>query len=336
MGLARYIAFRALLIIPTILLLYTLVFIVLRVLPGNPVLAALGTKNIPEEQLKALMRELGLDKPLYQQYFEYLINFLRGDMGYSMIIRGRPIANDIADKFPATLELAIWAMVMSFALGVGFGYVAGKSRGTALKHIARLYGSITYIIFIPALGLFLQLLFGRWLGVLPTGGRLSPGIYINSITGLYTIDSLLQGDFNTFADAIKHIILPSLTLGLVLSGPFTRLTLSNMERVLGSKIVVAYRARGVREEVIARHVFKHALIPIVTYLGLQFALLLGGAVLTETTFNWPGLGTYLVDKIMYRDYTAIQAVVILFAFLVGVISLMTDVAYALIDPRVRY
>jgi peptide/nickel transport system permease protein len=336
MGLVKYIAFRALLIIPTILLLYTLVFIVLRVLPGNPVLAALGTKNIPEEQLTALMRELGLDKPLYQQYFEYLANFLKGDMGYSMIIRGRPIASDIADKFPATLELAMWAMVISFALGVGLGYIAGKGKSEFLKHVARLYGSVTYIIFIPALGLFLQLVFGRWLGVLPTGGRLSSGIYISSVTGLYTIDSLLQGDFTAFVDAVKHIVLPALTLGLVLSGPFTRLTLSNMERILESKIVVAYRARGVREGVIARHVFRHVLIPVVTYLGLQFALLLGGAVLTETTFNWPGLGTYLVDKIMYRDYTAIQAVVILFAFLVGLISLITDVIYALIDPRVRY
>jgi peptide/nickel transport system permease protein len=336
MGLARYVIVRALLIIPTILLLYTLVFIVLRVLPGNPVLAALGTKNIPEEQLQAIMRELGLDKPLYQQYIEYLVNFLRGDMGYSMVVRGRPIASDITDRFPATLELSIWAIIVSFVLGVGIGYVAGRSRSSIVKHLARLYGSITYVLFIPALGLFLQLVFGLWLKVLPTGDRLSPGIYIKPITGMYTFDALIQGDLVAFIDAVKHIILPALTLGLVLSGPFTRLTLDNMEKVMESKIVIAYRSRGIREEAITRHVFRHTLIPVVTYLGLQFALLLGGAVLTETTFNWPGLGTYLVDKIMYRDYTAIQAVIIIFAFLVGLISLITDVLYALIDPRVRY
>ena len=253
-----------------------------------------------------------------------------------MVVRGRPIASDIADRFPATLELSIWAIIVSFVLGVGIGYVAGRSRSSILKHLARLYGSITYVLFIPALGLFLQLVFGLWLKVLPTGDRLSPGVYIKPITGMYTFDALIQGDLVTFIDAVKHIILPALTLGLVLSGPFTRLTLDNMEKVMESKIVIAYRSRGIREEAIARHVFRHTLIPVVTYLGLQFALLLGGAVLTETTFNWPGLGTYLVDKIMYRDYTAIQAVIIIFAFLVGLISLITDVLYALIDPRVRY
>lgn len=336
MGLARYVLVRGFLIIPTILVLYTLVFIVLRILPGNPVLAALGTKNIPEEQLIAIMKELGLDKPLYQQYFEYLFNFFRGDMGKSMIIRGRAIASDIVDKLPATIELSIWAMGFSLIIGVGLGYLAGRSRREWVRDFARLFGSITYVIFIPALGLFLQLLFSQWIRVLPSSGRLSTGFYLRPITGLYTIDSLLQLNFPAFVDAVRHLILPAFTLGLVLSGPFTRLTLNNMLKIKESKMVMAYYARGVREETISRHVFRHVLIPVVTYAGLQFALLLGGAVLTETTFNWPGIGTYLVDKVFYRDYTAIQAVVIIFALIVGLTSLIVDVIYALIDPRVRY
>lgn len=336
MGLARYVLIRGLLIIPTILILYTLVFVVLRVLPGNPVLAALGTKNIPEEQLQAIMKDLGLDKPYYQQYFEYLFNFIRGDMGKSMIIRGRPIASDIVDKLPATLELSIWAILFSLAIGVGLGYLSARSRSELFKVFARLLGSVVFVIFIPALGLSLQLVFSKWLGLLPTGGRLSAGIFIEPVTGLYTVDALLRLNVQAFIDAIKHLLLPAFTLGLVISGPYTRLTLNNMEQVMESKIIVAYRARGVREELIQRHAFRHVLIPVITYTGLQFALLMGGAVLTETTFSWPGVGTYLVDKVMYRDYTAIQAVIIVFAFIVGLTSLVVDLIYALIDPRVRY
>ncbi|MEM0001666.1 MAG: ABC transporter permease [Desulfurococcaceae archaeon] len=336
MGLVKYIAVRALMIIPTVLILYTLVFVILRVLPGNPVLAALGTKNIPEEQLKALMSELGLDKPLIQQYFEYLINFTRGDMGKSMVVRGRPIASDIIDKLPATLELSIWAILFSLIIGVGLGYIGARVQNPYVKTIVRLMGSIVFVIFIPALGLSLQLVFSRYLGVLPTGGRLSVTMGFKPITGIYTLDALLQLNIQAFFDALKHLVLPAFTLGLVISGPYMRLTLNNMEEIMESKIIEAYRARGIRDSRLLRHAFRHVLVPITTYTGLQFSLLMGGAVLTETTFNWPGIGTYLVDKVMYRDYTAIQAVIIIFAIIVGLTSLIVDVLYALIDPRVRY
>jgi len=335
-GLLRYIAVRGLLIIPSVLILYTLVFVILRILPGNPVLAALGTKNIPEEQLKAIMSELGLDKPLYVQYFEYLANFLRGDMGLSMIVRGRPIASDIADKLPATLELTIWSIAVSLAVGLGLGYIAARWGGRYFNAFARLLGSTLFVVFIPALGLGLQLVFSSYLHLLPSGGRMSSVEGFKPITGIYTLDAILELNPRALGDALQHLVLPSLTLGLVISGPYIRLTLSNLETVMGSKMVEAYRARGVRESRIVRHAFKHVLIPVVTYTGLQFALLMGGAVLTETTFNWPGIGTYLVDKVMYRDYTAIQAVILIFAVIVGVTSLVVDVVYALIDPRVRY
>lgn len=336
MGLARYILIRALLVIPTILILYTMVFIILRMLPGNPVLAAIGTKNIPEEQLQTLMRELGLDKPLYIQYFEYLFNVLHGDFGTSLVIRGRGIAQDLAERLPATIELAIASIAVSLFIGIATGYIAASRRDTFIDSFIRIFGAFTYVIFIPWLGLLLQLVFGVWLGLLPIGGRYDPSIYYRPVTGFIFIDSLATGNIGLLFSAASHMILPAITLGIVLSGPYTRLVRANMVKQLESNYVFAYRARGVSEGRVRIYAFRNALIPVVTYAGLQFALLLGGAVLTETTYSWPGIGTYLVERVYYRDYPAIQATVITFAFFVGVISLIVDVIYALIDPRIRY
>jgi len=336
MGLLRYIAIRASLIIPTVLILYTLVFIILRILPGDPVLAVLGTKNIPMEQLEEIRRGLGLDKPYYIQYFDYLWRVLHGDFGMSMIIRGRSIATDLAERFPATVELSIAGLLVSLAIGIITGFLAAIKRDTKVDTGLRIFGIVTYTLFIPWVGLLLQLVFGVWLGLLPISGRIDPDINLQIITGLYVLDSLITGNMRAFTSALKRLILPALTLGLVLSGPYVRLVRNNLVKALESNYVFAYRARGVRERRILLHAFRNALIPVVTYAGLQFALLLGGAVLTETTFDWPGIGTYLVEKVSYRDYPAIQAVVIVFAFLVGLISLIVDLIYAVLDPRIRY
>ena len=336
MGLLRYIAIRALVIIPTVLLLYTLVFLILRVLPGDPILAVLGTKNIPPEQLAQIKASLGLDKPLYVQYFEYLWNVFHGDFGKSMIIRGRSIAQDLIERLPATIELSVSAMIMSLIIGVGTGYIAAVKKDTRVDTSMRVFGALTYTLFIPWLGLLFQLVFAVWLGWLPISGRIDPAVGLKSITGLYLLDSILTGNMPAFLSALSHLILPALTLGLVLSGPYTRLVRANLVQALESSFVFAYRARGIGESKVLRHAFRNAIIPVVTYAGLQFALLLGGAILTETTFDWPGIGTYLVEKIYYRDYPAVQAVVIVFAFFVGIISLIVDIIYALLDPRIRY
>ncbi len=336
MSLLRYLAVRAALIVPSILILYTIAFIVLRVLPGNPVLAVLGTKNIPEEKLRQLEEELGLNKPLWLQYLEYLWRVLHGDFGTSLVVEGRSIAADLRERLPATVELAVAGLLVSLALGLATGVAAGVRRGSRLDAAMRLYGSLTYTLFIPWLGLLLQLVFSVWLGLLPVSGRITPGRAPETITGLYVLDSILTRDWDALRDALAHLALPALTLGIVLSGPYTRLVRSSLSSVLESRFILAYRARGVRESRILRHALRNALIPVVTYAGLQFALLLGGAVLTETTFDWPGIGTYLVEKIQYRDYPAIQAVVIVFAGLVGLVSLVVDLVYALVDPRIRY
>ncbi len=334
--LARYIIMRALLIIPTVLILYTLVFIILRVIPGNPIDAVLGTKYIPPELKAELTRRLGLDKPLYVQYFDYLWRILHGDFGESLVIRGRPIWDDLKARFPATLELTIWGFTISVILGIITGTIAAVKRGTKIDTSMRIFSIVAYTLFIPWFGMILQLVFGLWLGWLPTSGRLGARVSLDPITGIYTLDALLEHNMAAFIDAVKHLILPSLTLGIVLSGAYTRLVRTNLSEVLASDFIRAYQARGIKDTKVLRHALKNAFIPIVTMMGLQFAILLGGAVLTETTFSWPGMGSYLLEKVSYRDYTAIQGAVIFFAFFVGLISLIVDVIYALIDPRIRY
>ncbi len=333
---ARYILVRAALIIPSILILYTLVFIVLRVIPGNPIQAALGTRYVPPEQLAEMEERLGLNKPLIVQYFDYLWGILHGDFGESLVIRGRPVWDDIAARFPATLELTIWGFTLSVLIGLVTGTIAAVKKGTLIDSAMRMGSIVAYTLFIPWLGMMLQLVFGVWLGWLPTGGRLGARVSLEPVTGLYTLDALITGNIPAFVDAVKHLILPSLTLGIVLSGAYTRLVRTNLSDVLASDFVRAYKARGIRDYKVLLHALKNTFIPIVTMMGLQFAILLGGAVLTETTFSWPGMGSYLLEKVTYRDYTAIQGAIIFFAFFVGLISLIVDIIYAIIDPRIRY
>jgi len=335
-GLARYLAARAALIVPTILILYTLVFIILRVIPGNPVLAALGTRSVPPEVIQEKMHRLGLDKPLYVQYFDYLAHALRGDFGESMVIEGRSIALDLRDKIPATIELAVAGFTASVLIGLATGTLAAVRRGSLVDGAMRIYGIVAYTLFIPWLGSLLILLFAVRLHWLPAGGRLSPLTELHVVTGIYTLDALITGNLPAFVDAVKHLVLPALTLGIVLGGPYTRLVRVSLGDVLHSDFIRAYRARGVREWRVLLYALRNALIPVVTYMGLQLALLLGGAVLTETTYSWPGLGSYLYDSISMRDYSAVQGTIIVFAFIVGLVSLVVDALYAIIDPRIRY
>ena len=335
-GLGRYLVIRALLIIPTVLILYTLVFIIMRVIPGDPVQAALGTRYIPPEQLEALRHKLGLDKPYHVQYFEYLAGVIRGDFGESLSVQGRSITADILDKFPATLELTIFSFMVSVLIGISTGIIAALRKGSKIDAAMRIYSIVAYTLFIPWLGSILIMIFSIWLGLLPTHGRLDPRTELHEITGLYVLDSILTRNMDALKDALSHLVLPSLTLGIVLSGAYTRLVRANLSEALLSDFVRAYRARGVRERRILMHAFRNSLIPIVTMMGLQMAILLGGAVLTETTFSWPGMGRYLLERVEARDYTAVQGVVVFFALIVGLISLIVDTIYALIDPRIRY
>jgi len=339
-SLKTFVIARVLALIPTILLLVTLVFFVMRVMPGDPVIAIVGMKAPPERILElrkalGLVDEAGNPIPLPIQYLNYLAKLFQGDFGRSLIWGKRPVIVEIMEHLPATIELAIAGFIVSIILGLVLGAVGGWKGGKASSAV-KIYSAVTYALFIPWIGMLFQLLFAVWLGILPVGGRIDTGLEPPTITGLYVLDSIISGRWDSFISSIRHLILPSLTLGLVISGVFTRVTRTSVEEVVRQDFVTAARARGVPEYKILLHVLKNSFIPIMTMMGLQLALLMTGAVLTETTFSWPGMGTFLLERIEYRDYTTVQGTVVFFAIIVSVVNLLVDILYAYIDPRIRY
>ncbi len=335
MSLRSYVVTRILLTIPMVMLLLTFVFFILRVLPGDPVLLHFE-RQVDPEVVAEYRRMLGLDKPPIVQYFEYLAGLLRGDLGLSMY-GFEPISTHIAGRFPATLELTIYSMLFAVLLGVLLGVKAAKNYDRPVDHGIRLFGIVTYAIPVFFLGMILQYIFAiqlRWLppnGQFPARWRVPP-----RVTGMYTVDTLLAGDVAGFFYALSYLILPSITLGTVLCGIFIRLTRTNMLETLRSDFVVAAEARGLSDSTVTyRYALRNAFLPILTMIGLQFAALLAGAVLTETTFNIRGLGTYLVERIAFRDYTGIQGAVVVYGILVSIVTLVMDLLYAYLDPRIR-
>lgn len=321
--------------IPMVLLLLTLVFYVIRIMPGDPALLHFE-RRVDPVALAIFRRRLGLDLPIHIQYINYLAGLLVGNFGLSMQDFS-PISAHLYVRFPATLELAIYSMLFAVLLGILLGVTSSKKYDSPSDHTIRLFGIVTYAIPVFFLGMVFQLIFAVWLHVLPSGTRFDPHyIAPPRITGLYTIDSLLTGNLWAFMVSIRYLILPSVTLGLVLCGIFIRLTRTNMLETLRKDFVIAAEARGLSDSKITYgYALRNAFLPIMTMIGLQFAALLAGAILTETTFSWPGLGTYLVDRIAHRDYTAIQGTVVFFSILVAVVTLIVDVLYAILDPRIR-
>jgi peptide/nickel transport system permease protein len=338
MGLRRYILTRIVLTLPMIFILATLVFLVMRVLPGDPVRSALGPRGTAL-QAQHMREQLGLDKPLIVQYGAFLRDIITLDFGTSMVGGHRPIIDEMSERFPATLELIIPASILALAIGIIGGTAAASKRKATPDYLLRIYSVVIYSLPIFWFGLMLQLLFGVRLNWLPISGRIDPviGTTLHHITNLYFIDSLLKANWPALVSVALHLVLPTITLGLVLSGVFVRMTRVNVIETLQADYIGAARARGIRERVlIYGHALKNAMIPVITLIGLQVAILLAGAVLTETIFSWPGMGGYLVQRISARDYTAVQSVITMFAFLVAIISLAVDIIYSLLDPRVRY
>jgi peptide/nickel transport system permease protein len=342
MGLRDYIITRIILTIPMIMILLTTVFIVMRVLPGNPVLLRFE-KNADPALVASFTHRLGLDRPLYVQYFDYFWGLLHGDFGTSMAGAFEPVGPQIISRFPTTLELTLWSFVVAVVVGVLFGAFAARKGGRPDEAV-KVFGILIYAFPVFFLGMILQLIFGVWLHVLPVSGRLDAGVVPTALTigpyrletGIYTVDSLLSGNIREFVDAVRHLILPATALGLVISGIFVRMTRTNMMETMRADFVTAARARGLKEStVVYAYALRNALLPIVTIMGLQFALLLSGAILTETEFSLLGLGTYLVDRINFRDYTAVQGTVVFLALLISSASLIVDILYAYLDPRVR-
>ncbi len=324
--------------LPMLFILLTFVFFILRVMPGDPVLAMLGGRNVSPELIEEYRVKLGLNKPLYAQYFEYLSRIIHGDFGESTRT-GKKVMEDIMLRFPATLELAICGMFIAILIGLSTGTFAAIRSDRLPDHVIRVFNIGSFAIPIFWIGLLLQMIFAVWLGWLPVAGRLSPAVaaFFRPITRFYILDSIILKDGALLLDALKHLILPSFTLGLVLSGLIGRISRSSMLEVIDKDYVTTARAKGLTERVVNyKHALRNALIPIVTVMGLQFALLMGGAILTEVTFSWPGIARYLVRSVDARDYMAIQGAVVWIAILISSVSLVVDIIYSFLDPRVRY
>jgi peptide/nickel transport system permease protein len=335
-SLPRYILQRALLVIPMMWVLLTFVFVLLRVAPGDPVSAALGGR-LDEQALERRREALGLNKPLIVQYWDYLASVLRLDFG-TTFTDNQPVLHVVRDNGGATLSLTISAFVIALLVGIPLGLLAGRTRDRLPDVLIRILGILTYAAPIFFVGFLLQVYVAPPIG-LPTSGDASPiTIFeVQPVTHILLIDVFISGDPAAIEDVLKHLILPAVTLGLLICGVFIRLVRVNILETMQSDYVEAAEARGIaRGKVTRRHAFRNALVPVITVLGLQFALLLGGAVLTESTFNWPGLGQKLVDYINDRDYGAVQGIITIFALAVVFISLLVDIVNALIDPRVRY
>ena len=321
-----------------ILILVTMVFFVMRVLPGDPIRSQLGPK-VSEEQAAAIRERLGLDRPLYVQYFDFLWRMVRLDFGNALTQGERPIKDELGERLPATIELTVPAMAFTALMGIFSGAFAAKNRKKPIDYGIRMFSIIIYAIPVFFMGLLFQILFSVRIPLFPLAGRMDTLLLrdFEPITNFYFIDAILQQDWAALRSLALHLVMPATTLGLILTGPFIRLTRVNMIETLQTDFITAGRARGLPEK---RLVYKHALrntfIPILTLIGLQFALLLAGAVLTETTFSWPGMGRYLVKRIELRDYNAVQSVIAVFALFVGGISVLVDILYAFVDPRIRY
>ncbi len=335
-SLPRYVGQRLLLMIPMLWFVITLVFVLLRVAPGDPVSAAVGGK-LSEEALDARRATLGLDRPLIVQYLEYLGNVATFNFGQT-ISDNRPIIDVIRDNGGATLSLTLGAFTVALVLGVPLGLLAGRFRDSVSDVVIRIFGVVSYAAPVFFVGLIAQIWVAGPLG-LPTSDIASPitKFQVEPVTRILLVDAFLSGDGDAIADVLLHHLLPWLVLGLLLSGVFIRLVRVNVLQSLKGDYVEAARARGIPEtQVMRRHAFRNALVPVITVIGLQVALTLAGAILTERTFNWPGLGTQLVEYITARDYAAVQGLVTFFALIVVVVSLVIDIVNAVIDPRVRY
>ena len=329
-----YIAKRLLQLVAILFGVSVLVFLMLRMIPGDPAQLLLGEFANPEE-LARLRTQLGLDRSLPLQYGIYLQNLLQGDLGNS-IRTNTPVAMEIWGRLLATLELSLAAMFISTVVGVGAGVVSAVRPHSAWDYGAMLMALVGVSMPIFWLGLMLIYLFAVKYPLLPMMGRLPMGLEVPAVTGLVVVDALIAGRFGVLWEASRHLLLPALTLATIPMAVVARITRSAMLEVLSKDYVRTARAKGLSEPVvILRHALRNAFLPVVTVLGLNLGLLLGGAVLTETIFSWPGLGRYVVDSLMGRDYAAVQGCILVFAAMMAVINLVVDLIYVLLDPRIR-
>ncbi len=331
----RYFIKRFLTVIPVLLGVSILVFAFVRMIPGDAATTMLGERATPENVAR-VREQLGLNKPIYEQYWIFLTNALHGNLGTS-ILRQEPVTQEIIRRFPATLELTLAAILVALVVGVPAGIISAIRRGSWFDSISMLIALTGVSMPIFWLGLMLIFLFAVVLHVLPTGGRLDSGTNFATTTNLLLLDTLLSGNIELVGQALRHLALPALALGTIPMAIIARMTRSSMLEVLSADYIRTAHAKGLKERaVVIRHALRNAWLPVITVIGLQVGRLLSGAILTETVFSWPGIGRWLVDAIFTRDFPIVQGVTLFIAIIFVGVNLMVDVLYAFVDPRIRF
>jgi len=330
----RFTIRRLLLLVPILIGLSLIVFFWIRALPGGPAQALLG-ERATEARIAAINKQYGLDKPVYVQYWRYIKKTGSGYLGDSIVSR-RPVTDELQERFPATIELALAAGIFSILLGIPLGFFAAKRYGGWLDNASLVASLIGISIPVFFLGILLKYVFAVKLGWLPTVGRQSVLIDVPHPTKFYVLDAILAGNFTAWWDAVKHLILPAVALGSIPLAVIARITRAAVLDVQNEDYVRTARAKGLAPHIVdTRHVLRNALLPVSTIIGLQVGLLLSGAVLTETVFAWPGMGTWLVQAIQQRNYPVIEGGVLFVSLVFVLVNLVVDLSYAVVNPRIR-
>jgi len=332
----RFLLTRLSLVIPTFIGMTLLAFFLIRIVPGDPIETMAGERGIDAARHEALLHEYGLDRPILVQYGIYIGRVLHGDLGKSMITQ-EPVLNEFLALFPATVELALGAILFALIVGIPAGMIAAVRRNSVFDHGVMGISLTGYSMPIFWWGLLLILLFSVQLGWTPVSGRIAVQYFPDPVTGFLLIDSLLSDEKGAFKSALSHLILPMIVLGTNSLAVIARMTRSAMLEVLGEDYIRTARAKGLSKvRVIALHAFRNALIPVITVIGLQVGVLFTGAILTETIFSWPGVGKWLIEAINRRDYPVLQGGLLMLGVIVMVVNLLVDVAYGVINPRIRH
>lgn len=325
---------RLVALIPVLFLVLVIVFSIVRLIPGDPAVTLLGP-GATDQQIAALRAQLRLDEPVLIQFLNYFLGLLRGDMGISLR-SGAPVLSEIVLRLPATLELSIAATVLAIIVGLPIGVLSATRPNSLFDHFTRV-GSLVGVS-MPAflLALILQLIFATYLGWLPVSGRLSPYIVAPSITGFLVIDGIIAGNLDMVRSALGHLTLPTIVLAAFLAATLGRFVRNTMLEVMSEDFIRTARAKGLsRAEVVLGHGLRNSLLPAITVVGLKFAEMLSGAILTEMIFAWPGVGRFMLEAIRSRDYPVIQGATLVFALLFVLTSLLVDLVHAALDPRIR-
>jgi len=337
----RFAITRLLLTIPMVFFLLTLIFVTMRIIPGDPISALLG-EHIPEEYYQQYRVSFGFDKPIYVQYIDFLMDVLQFRLGGSSagtrsFITNRPVVVEILERWPQTLELSLLSIVLAVVVGLATGIVSATHVGKKVDRIIGLGSLFGYSLPLFWTAMIMQLVLGVWLKILPVAGNSDAAIRFARVTGMPLLDAFLSGDIEAISSVARHYVLPVISMAYFSIVTIQRIARTEMVRTLHEDYIMTARAKGLRENmVVYKHAFRNALLPTLTIIGIQFAGLLGGTIVTETVFSLPGLGRLTMDSILWRDFPTIQGCVVFYALIVGICSFIVDLAYALIDPRVRF